>query len=83
MSLLGWVLIRETELLALRRELRELKGQEARLASLRLELLGHQESIRMLVAENHRLRNTPEFPPYAKVEMNALHPEDRTARGPD
>ena len=80
MRLLGWLVMKEAALLALQRKL---EGREGRLADLRAELLSQQESIRMLVAENHRLRNTPEFPPYAKVEMNALHPEDRTARGPD
>ena len=67
MSLLGWALIRETELLALRRELRELKDQEARLVALRSKLVGQQESIRLLVAENYRLRNTPAFSPFTPV----------------
>ena len=67
LRLLGWVVIRQTELLALQRGM---EGQEKRLAALRSDLLGQQESLRMLVAENHRLRNTPEFAPFTP-ELNA------------
>ena len=56
LRLLGWALIRETELLALQLTL---KGQEERLADLRQEVSRHEASIKLLVSENYRLKNTP------------------------